>query len=121
MTTFSYTIYKNEFAINTIAFIRFKFKVTEETLKTITILATEEETEKIASLMYAGEDKLKEVFPEYITKAEAEEEAKKIKKEAIDQIREILLKYSQTPVIKTHGWSKEMQDLYDLWDKYTNE
>lgn len=70
---YSLRIYKNEYGVRHLNFIRKKFEVTGETEKTLEVVGKEQDLEMLMSAMFLNDEQFKAVFPDYQTEKESQE------------------------------------------------
>lgn len=70
---YSLRIYKNEYGVRHLNFIRKKFEVTGETEKTLEVVGKEQDLEMLMSAMFLTDEQFKAVFPDYQTEKECQE------------------------------------------------
>lgn len=74
---FSLRIYKNEYGVRHLNFIRKKFEVTGETEKTLEVIGKEQDLEMLMSAMFLNDEQFKALFPDYQTEKECQEWTRK--------------------------------------------
>lgn len=74
---FSLRIYKNEYGVRHLNFIRKKFEVTGETEKTLEVVGKEQDLEMLMSAMFLNDEQFKALFPDYQTEKECQEWTRK--------------------------------------------
>lgn len=74
---YSLRIYKNEYGVRHLNFIRKKFEVTGETEKTLEVVGKEQDLEMLMSAMFLTDEQFKAVFPDYQTEKERQEWTRK--------------------------------------------
>ena len=112
MTTMTYRMYKDEFSNRVINFVKedARFTIVEESEKVLTISAEDKELDKLMQCMYLTEG-AKKIFPEIITAREAEEVAKKMKEDILNELRDNLIKMYNIGAHHTIEYSQ----LYNVW------
>lgn len=70
---YSLQVYKNEYGVRHLNFIRKTFTVSGETEKVLTIIGEEVELEKVMSAMFLTDEQFKAIFPDYQTEKECQE------------------------------------------------
>lgn len=74
---YSLRIYKNEYGVRHLNFIRKKFEVTGETEKTIEVVGKEQDLKMLMSAMFSTDEQFKALFPDYQTEKESQEWTRK--------------------------------------------
>lgn len=74
---YSLRIYKNEYGVRHLNFIRKKFEVTGETEKTLEVVGKEQDLETLMSAMFLTDEQFKALFPDYQTEKERQEWTRK--------------------------------------------
>lgn len=74
---YSLRIYKNEYGVRHLNFIRKKFAVTGETEKTLEVIGKEQDLEMLMSAMFLNDEQFKALFPDYQTEKERQEWTRK--------------------------------------------
>ena len=94
MTTLTYRMYKDEFSNRVLNCVKedARFTIVKESEKVLTILGDEKNLEKLMQGMYLSSEGAKKIFPEIITAREAEEIAKKMKEDILNEVRDNLIK-----------------------------
>ena len=113
MTTMTYRMYKDEFSNRVLNFVKedARFTIVKESEKVLTILGDEKNLEKLMQCMYLSSEGAKKIFPEIITAREAEEIAKKMKEDILNEVRDNLIKMYNIGVHHTIEYSQ----LYNVW------
>lgn len=62
---YSLRIYKNEYGVRHLNFIRKKFEVSGETEKTLEVVGKEQDLEMLMSAMFSTDEQFKALFPDY--------------------------------------------------------
>lgn len=88
---YSLRIYKNEYGVRHLNFIRKKFEVTGETEKTLEVVGKEQDLEMLMSAMFLTDEQFKAVFPDYQTEKECQEWTRKELADLEDTIARTLL------------------------------
>lgn len=74
---YSLRIYKNEYGVRHLNFIRKKFEVSGETEKTLEVVGKEQDLEMLMSAMFSTDEQFKAIFPDYRTEKECQEWTRK--------------------------------------------
>lgn len=74
---YSLRIYKNEYGVRHLNFIRKKFEVSGETEKTLEVVGKEQDLEMLMSAMFLNDEQFKVLFPDYQTEKESQEWTRK--------------------------------------------
>lgn len=113
MAIVTYRMYKDEFSNRVISFVKedARFTIIEESEKVLTILGDEKNLEKLMQCVYRSTEYAKKIFPEIITARDAEEIAKKMKEDILNEVRDNLIKMYN---IEAHH-TIEYSQLYNVW------
>ena len=88
----------------------------ESTEKVLVICGTLEDLQKLSSLMYENDDqKIKSVFPSFITKEDQERAEKQTFNKAYNELRDNLCKMIGMAHKTHHKSTKEFDMMYDLY------
>lgn len=87
---YSLRIYKNEYGVRHLNFIRKTFTVSGETEKVLTIIGEEVELEKVMSAMFLTDEQFKAIFPDFQTEKECAEWTRKQLADLKDNIAKTL-------------------------------
>ena len=88
----------------------------ESTEKVLVICGTLEDLQKLSSLMYENDDqKIKSVFPSFITKEDQERAEKQTFNKAYNELRDNLCKMIRMAHKTHHKSTKEFEMIYDLY------
>lgn len=74
---YSLRIYKNEYGVRHLNFIRKKFEVSGETEMTLEVVGKEQDLEMLMSAMFLNDEQFKALFPDYQTEKERQEWTRK--------------------------------------------
>ena len=112
-TTMTYRMYKDEFSNRVLNFVKedARFTIVKESEKVLSILGSEKDLEKLMQCMYLSSEGAKKIFPEILSTREAEEIAKKMKEDILNEVRDNLIKMYNIGAHHTIEYSQ----LYNVW------